>query len=48
MGITELKKRLYNNPEKIIELLEYYRFYSIHKGNKEIRCFPVKTIWPEL
>lgn len=38
MGITELKKRLYNNPEKIIELLEYYRFYSIHKGNKEIRC----------
>ena len=38
MGITELKKRLYNNPEKIIELLEYYRFYSIHKSLKEIRC----------
>ncbi|MGM9986345.1 MAG: hypothetical protein ACI35O_03860 [Bacillaceae bacterium] len=36
--MIELKKRLLNNPEKIIDILEYYGFHNVNQMYSEIRC----------
>lgn len=36
--LKEIKKELLNNPELIINLLNIYDFYKVHKQNNEIRC----------